>query len=624
MISIAKSLLYVFLALIINNSHSQALKDYNYYKAHPYPTFQNVVSHFFNHYSIETLEEKYIIKFLKSPEGYFTYEYSPNTNPETKRNYYLLWSFEEGYLKLPYPEKMDNGIEDLIRNNLHDELHFNINMFHGYDNCENDVIKVLQNEKELEDIYLDYLARAYSHYATKQISKRYFQYEKTDFEKNFDYRDIPQEKISTTIEYHKKAIDTYKRLKDQNPAYHNFMGNIQVKYWNEAMVPYLDFKVLGLDSLSKTFIHSKLYDPFYISMAKNILNTCPEKAILFVGGDLDTYPLLYVQEILSFRSDVTLVNISLADMPRYVNYLVNFLPDDNKVKTSIPLAVYKSFDYLYTDEDTSPEVKNISFDLIKKDLTNGSGVVIDSIEYNPGSFYSYVRHNRIEVTINTENFLYELEFKNYITMSDLFVLDILSSNSSTRPICFSNTLSSSILSIYNPYLIKEGLVYRLTKGSRIKGQEENLGACYKHLLSYSLDGFDKSVALDTMKINIIYNYRMTYGAIANKLADSDKTKALQLLTKIEEKMSSDITAFHLGLDDMVDAYYKLKMTKKADEIVADFLIISEGIFSNRIPVLDESDKNFYGYICYQFSELCKRHKRIKLSNNAETLLKKYF
>lgn len=58
------------------------------------------------------------------------------------------------------------------------------------------------------------------------------------------------------------------------------------------------------------------YTPY--DFAYNILESCDQNAILFVGGDNDTYPVWCVHDVYHVRPDVTVINLSLANLPWYV------------------------------------------------------------------------------------------------------------------------------------------------------------------------------------------------------------------------------------------------------------------------------------------------------------------
>src|SRR5690606_7747669 len=64
--------------------------------------------------------------------------------------------------------------------------------------------------------------------------------------------------------------------------------------------------------------HDRSGRTLQIANARNILDSCAENAMLFTGGDNDTFPLWYLQEVEGFRTDVRVAVLSYFNSDWYI------------------------------------------------------------------------------------------------------------------------------------------------------------------------------------------------------------------------------------------------------------------------------------------------------------------
>lgn len=72
---------------------------------------------------------------------------------------------------------------------------------------------------------------------------------------------------------------------------------------------------------TKWFEHDRSENRIGYEYAWNILAGLDENAIIFTNGDNDTFPIWYLQYVEQFRRDVTVVNLSLVNLPWYIKQL---------------------------------------------------------------------------------------------------------------------------------------------------------------------------------------------------------------------------------------------------------------------------------------------------------------
>ena len=96
----------------------------------------------------------------------------------------------------------------------------------------------------------------------------------------------------------------------------------KVKIGPLAMVTAVVLLVISLFPITpghtKYFEHDNSDNYIAYEYAWNIMAGLDENAIIFTNGDNDTFPIWYLQQVEKFRTDVTVVNLSLVNLPWYI------------------------------------------------------------------------------------------------------------------------------------------------------------------------------------------------------------------------------------------------------------------------------------------------------------------
>lgn len=261
-----------------------------------------------------------------------------------------------------------------------------------------------------------------------------------------------------------------------------------------------------------------------IDSARNLLNSCAPNAIIFTGGDNDTFPLWYVQDVEGFRTDVRVCNLSLLGTDWYINQM------KRQAYESAPLPISLEYDdYIKGVNDQLPFIPN-NPNFSSKDLDNFAqkGMYLDlymdlirkkspEIYLNFGDFNlstyptkrMVLRFDKDKVlaqdkkeqeegrefipTAFEANLSDEMVFDltaNNLFKNDFLVLNIIATNSANgwdRPIYFSSTLAKSSYLNLEEYFQQEGLAYRLLPVKTF---------------DLKVEGYEKSESRDTTVVNL--------------------------------------------------------------------------------------------------------------------------
>ncbi|MFN6946261.1 MAG: DUF2723 domain-containing protein [Cytophagaceae bacterium] len=325
-----------------------------------------------------------------------------------------------------------------------------------------------------------------------------------------------------------------------------------------------------------------------VDSAKNLLNSCAENAILFTGGDNDTFPLWYAQEVEGFRTDVRVCNLSLLNTDWYIGQM------KRQAYKSDPLPISFEFEHYIQGTNDALYFQEIArwkdgislpgfLSLVKQRnpmvmAETRSGDVVTTfpsrnfvlpvnreVVLKTGSVPEHLRNNIVDrlawsVTQNT------LEKK------DLIILDMIHTNNWERPIYFSTTLSSSNFLGLKEYTQLEGLAHRLLP-VRLPGATQgwiNTDIMYDRMMNNffwrELDNPD--VYYDENYLRFPLNSRTQFHRLAGQLlAEGKKDKSLEVINRCLSVMPDKSIPFDITIPPFVPLLLELGEKEKAMEIV---------------------------------------------------------
>lgn len=339
---------------------------------------------------------------------------------------------------------------------------------------------------------------------------------------------------------------------------------------------------------------------FSVDSARNFLASCAPNAILFTGGDNDTFPLWYVQEVEGFRTDVRVVVLSYFDTDWYVEQMTKKVNDSDPLPFSLDYDNYKkgTNDVLYVMEREN--LNAISASEYLKLLKSGS----DLLKLNSSGRMRYnmvpSRNLILDVDIQKvydqglipagmESLMTEqmnLRIKgNYLTKGNLMLIDLISSNNWERPIYFNNTSMATISLDLEEYVVMEGLTYRLLPVRKPQGMRSELvnsdlafGNMKEKFAYRGMD--DPSNYFDDEFRRFTSNHRSAINSVAIALLDEDKMdKAAELLKHGLEVMPDKAVAYDLASGQSVPLLFEVG----EDELALD---IVEKISHKSVQMLD--------------------------------------
>ncbi len=266
--------------------------------------------------------------------------------------------------------------------------------------------------------------------------------------------------------------------------------------------------VVGLSLLIPVLIGSQTWNNHdrsnryhSVDFAKNLLNSCAPNAVLFTGGDNDTFPLWYAQEVEGFRTDVRVCNLSLLGTDWYIQqmkrptYKSAALPvslDYNKFITGKnDIVMFNEMPQVKAGIDLKQYIRLVSEDspAVRVPLTTGDSTTIlpSSVLILPINKAAVDKANFVPVAMRpfVKDTIQWKIGQGDLYKPDLIMLDMIATNDWQRPIYFSSTLQQSNYLGLKDHMQLEGYAYRLMPLG-VPGASEgfvNTDVMYKNMMT---------------------------------------------------------------------------------------------------------------------------------------------
>lgn len=327
---------------------------------------------------------------------------------------------------------------------------------------------------------------------------------------------------------------------------------------------------------------------FSVDAAKNYLSSVAPQGIIYTGGDNDTFPLWYAQEVEGFRTDARVLVLSYYNTDWYIQQSAREAYESEPLPYGLPIGHYQQGglnDYLPVYEREELKGNAINAKLLLKFIK----------EENPGlqvptsiSAYNSVPARTLFLEVDTlkakqivpEDMHDMIEDKMILRIKgralekkDLAFLDLLVNSNWERPIYLNNTSIAQLNIDMRPHVLQEGMAYRVlpirNSGDTRSGYPVNTEVMYDNVMNKftwtNLD--DPSVYYTQDYLGFVLNSRSTFNTLAEDLiSEGDYARAAEVLKKCLEVMPDESVPFDFFSVQQVDMLLKVGEPELADHV----------------------------------------------------------
>ncbi|MEK6478067.1 DUF2723 domain-containing protein [Catalinimonas sp. 4WD22] len=355
--------------------------------------------------------------------------------------------------------------------------------------------------------------------------------------------------------------------------------------------------------------HDRSNRYFSVDSARNFLASCAPNAILFTGGDNDTFPLWYVQEVEGFRTDVRVIVLSYFNTDWYIEQMTRPAYESEPLPFTLTKENYKQGgpnDYLpYVER---PNIKGaINLEQFLRLVRENSQALkipnarasyntvpaqtffldINTYDVNESESASSNADDTTEVAAQIPAHLAEIipadMQDNYIDRmyldlkgralekKDLMILDLIAANKWERPIYFNNTSLMGVNLDFRPYVVQEGNTFRLLPIENPNPNNEfvNTEVMYKNMMEnfFWRELSNPDVYYNEDYRNFALNHRSSFNTLArNLIQQGDIERAKAVLNKSLEEIPDVTIPFDYVSSQTLPLLFEVGEDEKAIEM----------------------------------------------------------
>lgn len=328
--------------------------------------------------------------------------------------------------------------------------------------------------------------------------------------------------------------------------------------------------------------HNRANRFFSVDSAANYLNSCEENAVIYTGGDNDTFPLWYAQEVEGMRTDMRVVVLSYYNTDWYIEQTMRKAYESEPIPYTLSAKQYKQGglnDYLpFADLKIKSLDAKQYIDLLSKDyaqLRDDDRNIIPSKVLTLSINKDELRAKGLIPKQFDSLLVDQMEIKvlrGALEKKDLALLDFLVTNNWERPIYLNNTSLSQINIDLSPYAVMEGNAYRILpirNPYRDRERLVNTEKSYDNMINkFKYRGLDdEKLYFSEDYRGFVLNHRSALNDLAQALIDEGQMeKANQVLEFSLTKMPDRVIAYDITAPTLADLLFQVGQKEKAIEI----------------------------------------------------------